>query len=193
MQHRTALAVAMVPICVGLALSAGPTYAGTTDSRSTSFAFKTSGYGTKVKGGQIPAGSSTTGYQVIGCTNRAGKSRTNDVAEATLPGLGTASGIRTRDWTTSRHGVVASHSTHKIASVTLAQSQLGSVSIRAITSRATAFHDATGFHATTTTRLGALVFTPPIGPEQSFPLPTPDQPITIPGLATIYAGQHSTG
>ena len=80
--------------------------------RSTSFAFTTSGYGTRVKGGQIPTGSSTTGFQVIGCTNQAGKSRTNDVAEATVPGLGTASGVKTHVWTTSRDGVVASHSTH---------------------------------------------------------------------------------
>jgi hypothetical protein len=196
MKKRTALAVALVPLCTGLAFGASPTYAGTsaksTSFKSTSFAFKTSGYGTKVKGGQIPAGSSTTGYQIIGCTNKAGKSRTNDVAEATVPGLGKASGVKTRVWTTSRHGVVASHSTHKIAKLTLAQTGLGSLSIRAITSRAKAYHDATGFHTKVTSHLGDLVFTPPIGPEQNLPLPTPDQPITIPGVATIYAGLHKS-
>jgi hypothetical protein len=108
MKHRTALAVALVPLCAGLAFGASPTYAGTS-TKSTSFALKASGYGTKVKGGQIPAGSSTTGYQVIGCTNKAGESRTNNVAEATVPGLGQASGIKTQLWTTSRNGVVASH------------------------------------------------------------------------------------
>jgi hypothetical protein len=192
MKHRTALAVAVVPMCVGLTLSGSPTYAGTSHTTSTSFAFATSGYGTRVKGGQIPAGSSTTGFQSIGCTNKAGKSRTNNVAEATLPGLGKASGVQTHVWTTSHHGVVASHSTHKIAEITLAQSDLGSLSIRAITSRAKAYHDAHGFHSTTTTHLGSLVLTTPIGGEQSFPLPTPDQPVTIPGLVTIYAGQHTT-
>ena len=191
MKHRTALAVALVPLCAGLAFGAGPTYAGAS-ATSTSFAFKTSGYGTKIKGGQIPAGSSTTGYQVIGCTNQAGRSRTNNVAEATLPGLGTASGVRTRVWTTSSDGVVASHSTHEIAQLTVAQSGLGSLSIRAITSRATAYHDASGFHTRVATHVGDLVFTPPDGPEQSVPLPTPDQPITVPGLATVYAGLHRT-
>ena len=189
MKHRTALAVALVPLCAGLAFGAGPTYAGTSTT-STSFAFKTSGYGTKIKGGQIPAGSSTTGYQVIGCTNQAGRSRTNNVAEATLPGLGTASGVKTRVWTTSGDGVVASHSRHDIAQLTVAQSGLGSLSIRAITSRATAYHDAGGFHTKVATHVGDLVFTPPTGPEQDVPLPTPDQPVTLPGLATIYAGLH---
>jgi hypothetical protein len=192
MKQRTSLAVALVPLCVGLALTAGPTYAGPTATKSTTFAFKTSGFGTRVIGGQVPVGSATTGYQVIGCTNQAGRSRTNNVAEATLPGLGTASGIRTHVWTSSRKGVVASHSTHSIAKVVLAQGQLGSLSLDAITSRVTAFHDSTGFHATTSTRIGGLSFTPPVGPAQSFPAPTPDQPLTIPGLATIYAGQHIT-
>jgi hypothetical protein len=195
-RHHKAVALGVVPMCLGLALSAAPTYAGTTGSRavkSTSFAFKASGYGTKLNGGQIPAGSSTTGSRAIGCTHQAGRSRTNNVAEATLPGLGRASGVRTRVWTTSRHGVLASHSTHSIAEVTLARSGLGALSIRAITSRATAYHDARGFHARTATRIGGLVFTPPVGAEQAFPLPTPDHPVTIPGLATVYAGQHSRG
>ena len=81
---------------------------------------------------------------------------------------------------------------HQIARVSLVKSALGSLSINAVTSRATASHCSDGFHATTTTHIGGLSFTPPVGPAQSFPLPTPDHPLTIPGLATIYAGQHST-
>lgn len=189
----TPLAVATVPLCLGLALTTGPTYAGQNHSaRSTSFAFKASAFGTRLVGGQVPVGSSTTGYQVIGCTNQAGRSRTGNVAEATLPGLGTATGVRTRVWTTKRHGVVASHSRHSIAEIVLAQSGLGKLSLDAITSTATASHDARGFHATTATRVGGLSFTPPVGPAQKFALPTPDHPVTIPGLATIYAGRHAT-
>lgn len=195
MKQRTILA-AVVPLCAAFALSGGPSYAGPTaaktTTRSTSFALKTSGFGTRLIGGQLPVGSATTAYKVIGCTNQAGVSRTNNVAEATLPGLGTATGLKTHVWTSSHRGVVASHSTHSIAEVVLAQSQLGSLSLDGITSRVKAFHDSTGFHATTATRIGRLTFTPPIGPAQSFPAPTPDQPITIPGLATIYAGQHVT-
>jgi hypothetical protein len=199
MNHRRIIALAMAPLCAGLALTAGPSYAGHHSAhathhstRGTTFAFKSSGFGTRLIGGQLPVGSSTTGYKNIGCTNQAGRSRTNEVAEATLPGLGKAFGIETHVWTTSRHGVVASHSVHRIARISLVQSALGSLSINAIASRATASHDGDGFQATTTTHLGGLSFTPPIGPAQSFPLPTPDHPLTIPGLATIYAGQHST-
>jgi hypothetical protein len=198
MKHRRTLAMATAPLCVGLALTAaGPTYAGSqpaarAHSHATTFAFKTSGYGTRIIGGQLPVGSATTGYKAIGCTNLSGRSRVNNVAEATLPGLGKVSGVKTHVWTTNHHGVIASHSLHRIARVTLLQTALGSLSINAVTSRATASHDATGFHASTTTHLGGLSFTPPIGPAQSFPLPTPNKPITIPGLATIYAGQSTT-
>jgi hypothetical protein len=199
MTHRRIIALAMAPLCAGLALTAGPSYAGHHSAQSThhstrgtTYAFKSSGFGTRLIGGQLPAGSSTTGYQVIGCTNQAGRSHTNNVAQATLPGLGKAYGIQTHVWTTSRHGVVASHSLHQIARVSLVKNALGSLSINAVTSRATASHRSDGFHATTTTHIGGLSFTPPVGPAQSFSLPTPDHPLTIPGLATIYAGQHST-
>jgi hypothetical protein len=203
MKPRTPLAIAVALVSVCLVLATGPTFARTspTTSRTTSttrattstaFAFKTSGYGTKVTGGRLPAGSSTTGYDVIGCTNKAGRMRTNNVAEATVPGLGEVSGVRTRVWTTSRHGVVASHSAHAIAAITIARSDFGSLSIGAVTSTSTAYHDSSGFHAKTSTHVGDLVFTPASGPDQVFALPTPDHPLTIPGLVTVYAGQHTT-
>ncbi|MGC4110186.1 MAG: choice-of-anchor P family protein [Nocardioides sp.] len=198
MKSPQVLVAATVPALLALSLTAAPGFAGTHHAkarahvRETTFAFKSSGFGTRIVGGQLPAGSETTGYKAIGCTNKSGRSRTNDVAQATLPGLGQASGIKTHVWTTSRHGTVAAHSLHRIARVTLVQSALGSLALNAITSRATASHDASGFHANTTTHVGGLSFTPPIGPAQTFPLPTPDQPLTIPGLATIYAGRHVT-
>jgi hypothetical protein len=191
----------LVPVAVlalGAALVAGTDH-GTaasssprSETRTTDFAFKTSGFGTRLVGGQVPVGSGTTGYQVIGCTNQAGKTRTNDVATATVPGLGRASGVRTRVWTSDRHGVVASHSRHSIAHLTVASSGLGSVTLDAVKASATAFHNASGFHATTTTLVGGITFTPPVGPAQSFPAPTPDQPVTIPGLATISLGSKVT-
>jgi hypothetical protein len=190
MKHRTTLAVAAAPLCVGMALAAGPSYAGATATKDTTFAFQSSGFGTRVIGGQVPVGSGTTGYRAIGCTNQAGKDRTNNVAEATVPGFGTLTGVRTRVWTTSRHGRVASHSTHSIAKIVLAQSGLGTLSLDAVRSTSIAYHNAKGFHARTSTQLGSLTFTPPVGDPQSFPAPTPDQPVAIPGLATIYAGQQ---
>lgn len=191
MPHRTPLIGATLAIGVGLALAA-PGHAGSGTIHATTYAFSSSGYGTWVTGGQVPAGSDATAYQVIGCTNRAGVDRTNDVADATVPGLGTLSGVKTRVWTTEHHGVTASHSIHRIAELTVASGGLGSLTIDAITSRARAFHDAKGFHTATATAIGGITFTPPGGPPQSFPAPTPDQPVQIPGLASIYLGKHRT-
>jgi hypothetical protein len=189
MKHRSVLLVAVAPLCAGLALSAGPSFGGTTSTRTTSYAFNASGYGTRLLGGQVLAGSKTTAFDAIGCTNQAGKDKSNDVASADIPGLGTATGIKTRVWTTSRHGVVASHATHSIANITLASSGVGSLSLDAVEAKARAFHSSSGFHATTVTKIGAITFTPPAGSPQTFPAPTPDQPVVVPGLATIYAGK----
>jgi hypothetical protein len=91
-----------------------------------------------------------------------------------------------------RNGVAAAHSTHSIAGLTIASSGVGSLRIDAIHSRSTAFHDSLGFHGTTSTTVGDITFTPTAGPAQSFPAPTPNQPITIPGLATITLGRSSS-
>jgi hypothetical protein len=193
MKRTRAVLITVPALVAGLVAGTGTgVAAGHAGTRATTFAFKASGFGTRLIGGQVPAGSSTTGFRALGCTNLAGKSHTNDVASATIPGLGTASGVRTRDWTTSRHGVVASHSIHAIAHVTLASSGVGSLTLDAVKAKATAFHNASGFHSSTTTRIGGITFTPPVGGPQSFPAPTPDQPVTIPGLATISLGAHST-
>jgi hypothetical protein len=159
--------------------------------RSTPFAFKATGFGTRVIGGQVPVGSSQTGFRVISCTTRAGEDRTNDVATASLPGLGQASGVRTHVWTSDRRGVAASHSSHSIAHVSLASGDLGSLTLDAVKATATASHSASGFHATSRTFVGGITFTPATGPAQSFPAPTPDQPVTIPGLARISLGKNT--
>ena len=129
MNHRRIIAAAMAPLCAGLALTAGPSDAGHHVTKhltkGTTYAFKSSGFGTRVVGGKAKADSSTTGYTAIGCTNQAGRSHTNNVGEATLPGLGRASDVRTRVWTTAHKGVVASHSTHEIGRLSLAQSGIG--------------------------------------------------------------------
>lgn len=196
--------VLVVPLAVVLAVASAPSgasAAGTTHradrsgsaGHPTSFAFKGSGFGTRLVGGQVPAGSESTGHAVLGCTDRAGVQHANDVAQATLPGLGTAYGVHSRAWTTDRGGVATSHARHTIATLALASSPLGSLSVSAITSRVRAFHDRTGFHARTATSIGGLTLTPPGGGEaQTFPAPTPDRPVEIPGLATVYAGRSRT-
>lgn len=193
-----------IPLTAALALASTPgqahtasTTTGTTRAgqatHATHFALRGSGFGTKVVGGQVPAGSETTGHAVIGCTDVAGLDHSNDVAHVALPGVGTANGVRSRIWTTDRNRVTASHARHSVASVDLASSGLGSLSLAAVTSGARASHDSRGFRAATATSIGAITFTPPGGgAPQTFPAPTPDQPVDIPGLATIYAGQSRT-
>ncbi|WP_151084146.1 choice-of-anchor P family protein [Nocardioides cynanchi] len=199
MNARTPLTIGVGALCAGLALTTtGPGFAADTShstsdrTRATTYAFQGSGYGTRIIGGQLPASSGTTAYQHIGCTDLAGLNRTNDVADATVPGLGTASGVKTRVWTTARHGVVASHARHTIAQLTLASSGLGTLSVNAIRSTAKAFHDGSGFHSSTDTAIGSITFTPPVGPPQNVPAPTPNQPVTVPGLATISLGTSAT-
>jgi hypothetical protein len=189
LKHRTALVAGVVTLCAGLVLATGPGFARQGTTRSTTYAFKSTGYGTRVLGGQAPAGSQTSGFQVIGCTNQAGVGRENNVGQADVPGLGTASGIKTRVWTTKKNGVVASHSRHTIHHLHLVSSGVGSLSLDGIRSTALASHDGSGFHSTVSTSLGSITFTPPVGPAQSFPAPAPGQPVNIPGLANIYAGK----
>lgn len=191
----------LLPLTVALVLASGPGQAHTASTMTgtsraahpTHFALRGSGFGTRVIGGQVPAGSGITGHAVIGCTDRAGLAHSNDVAHVTLPGAGTANGLRSRIWTTDDRGTTASHARHTVASLDLGSSVLGSLSVGVVTSSARAFHDSHGFHAATATRIGTITFTPPGGgPTQAFPAPTPDHPVDVPGLATIYAGQSRT-
>ncbi len=161
-------------------------------NNATPFALKTRGYGTKVVGGDLPVASGTTAFQRIGCTNRAGKLQKNSEAEVDVPGLGVVAGVATTIRTKRRHGVVSSVSTQRIASVVLADSPLGTLAIEAIRSRARAFHDGSGFRAQAVTEVGRLVLTPPVGDPQVLPLPSADQPVEIPGLATIRVGPRTT-
>lgn len=161
--------------------------AGTTP---TAFALRMSGYGTRVKGGDVPGKSTTTGYQVIGCTNDAGKVKTNHQAESQLPGLGTLSGVATRVWTTQKKGVTSSWSRHKVGSVTLSDSPLGTLMIDAVSTTARAFHDSKGFHTATNTDIGGLTFKPAVGNPQTLPIPAPGNPVEIPGFGTVTIG-HS--
>lgn len=159
-------------------------------TEATHFALQGSGFGTRARGGQVPAGSDSTAFQYIGCTNKAGLDRENHEAEATIPGAGTASDVKTRVWTTSKGGTVSSWARNSIAKLVLADNPMGSVEINAITSVSHAFHDATGFHSETTASIGSITFTPAGGPPQEQALPTPGQPLEIPGVATITVGRN---
>lgn len=154
----------------------------------TDFALNAAGYGTLVSGGQVPASSDSTAYTVIGCTVRAGLSRSNFEAQVEVPGLGTLSGVRTRVWTEKKGQVVSSYATHSIAEVLLAEGALGSVSIEGVRSMSRAFHTGTSFRTDTDTSIARIIFTPTGGAPQELAVPTPGQPVVVPGLARIAVG-----
>src|SRR4051812_25337998 len=54
----------------------------------TPYAFRAVSFGTRVRGGQLPASSGTTSYQGIACTNRLGTAKENQIATVELPNLG---------------------------------------------------------------------------------------------------------
>ena len=198
--HRTtgsrllsgALTVVLTATTAGAVLLGGATAAHAAPSarhKSTDFAFYAQGHGTKIRGGQVPAGSRTTAFQAIGCTNVAGITKRNEVTDATLPGAGTASDITTKVMTRYRHGVASSITKTSVAKVVLGEgSGLGTVTLRAINATARASHGPDGFHASFTSTLGKIVFTPPVGPSQEIPVPSPGQYVDIPGLVRIGLG-----
>src|SRR6478735_5038604 len=69
-------------------------------TRDAGLALRAGGFGTQVKGGQVPGQSDETAYISLSCATRTGVERENHVAGAQLPGAGTASGITTKLWTT---------------------------------------------------------------------------------------------
>ena len=190
-----ALATTSVLSIAGLAAAQAATTgsAGSVDrkaGRDAGYALKAAGYGTRASGGQVPVGSRDTAFMAIGCGTKVGMERENHEAEAALPGgMGTASGVRTDLWTVRKDGGVHSYARNRTAKVVLAQSGLGKLQLSAVTSLSHAWHDDKGFHAETKVNVGDIEFVPPAGDPQHFEIPTPGQPIEIPGLAKITVGQ----
>lgn len=174
-------------------VAAGAAAAATTTP--TAFAMSASGYGTKVRGGDIPANSDRTAFQSIGCTNLAGKSLNNYEAEVNLNPL-TASAVRTDVKTTKQDGVVESYARSRIAEVRLGSGSAQTIRIKGIESVSRAFHNSTGFHAKTNSKIAAITTdldgSGPL-PEVNFPLrPTQGAPIDVLGLLRISLGESST-
>lgn len=172
--------------------------AGAAKPAGSDIALKAGAYGTRLAGGQVPAGSGMTAFTAIGCSVVPGVTHHNEVAEADLPSAGTVSGVTTKVWARKVGGGLHSYARSSTAEVKLADSPLGSLSIQAVRSLSHAWHDAQGFHSQTSTSVGKIVFTPPVGDPQVLDIPTPGQPIEIPGLAKISLGEshdrhNSTG
>lgn len=151
---------------------------------ATRFALRAAGYGTKIDGGTLPVTSGTTGYTVIGCTNKAGIDRVNYIADATLDPLAVVEGVKTKTWTRSHPKIheVSVTSLHRVAKVVLG----GTLTITGVSSKSKTWHDDKGFHTSTKTSIAGIS-----AAGQTFPIPTPDQPLVIPGVASIKIGKHS--
>ncbi|MGZ6740894.1 MAG: choice-of-anchor P family protein [Nocardioides sp.] len=185
----------LVPAILALVASGALVAPGTAQAATTStaktpthFAFKGSGFGTRHEGGQVPASSNTTAYMVIGCTNKAGIQRENHEVDQNVPGLGMAENVTTKLWTVQNGGVVSSYSTNSIERITLASTGAGTLEINGIKSLSRAFHDASGYHTSTSTQVASITLTPDGGAPQDIPVPTPGQPVDVPGVATIKIG-----
>lgn len=179
----TALTVTLLPSPAG----AAPAHE-TAQRAGSDIALKAGAYGTRVEGGEVPADSGMTAFTVIGCSVVPGLDRGNVVADAVLPDAGTVSGVKTRVWTVREGAELHSYSRSSTAEVVLTESPLGSVSIRGVTSLSHAWYDGQRFRSETSTSIGRIVLTPPAGPAQEIDIPTPGQPVEIPGVARIALG-----
>ncbi len=170
--------------------TAAPAASNTTSP--THFALTSSGYGTRVSGGDIPAGSDRTAYQVIGCTNMAGVDIDNFEAASDLGPLGSLSGVKTRTWTTEKDGVVSAWASNRIAGAMLGDEVSGGLLLEGVKSTSRAYHDQSGFHAATTRTVAGIRLAPAGGGEpQELEIPSPGETLVIPGVARISLGMNT--
>lgn len=192
-----------VPISIALALAGTTLVAGSVSTASsastaaeaaqarlvrTPFALTANSYGTRVIGGAVPADSSQTAYQSLSCTNKAGINKRNYEAQVDLGSLGTAHGVLSRTWTTKSGGTVSSWAEHSVARINLFNSSFGRLDINGVASTSRAYHDAKGFHTSTTSKIASITYTPKNGKPQGLEIPTVGQPITVPGLLRLSIG-----
>ncbi len=157
--------------------------------RSTRFAFRANGYGTSVQGGAVPVESSRTAVSSIGCTNLLGKDNSNTVVDAELPGLLQVGTVDSTTQTKRVKGRSTSIGKHKVADVSIGVPGVLNLGISAVNTVAKAWFGPDGYGSSARTSLGRLTLGLPGGLEQTLPLPTPERPVTVPGLLRIQLGR----
>lgn len=196
----TGLAVSLLAATASLvptATTANGQEAAAATTSPTRYAMAASGYGTRVRGGDIPASSDRTAFDVIGCTNRAGLDHSNFATDVDLGSLGKASTVTTRVWTTKRNATVSSYARNSIAGVRILGATAVSpvVRINGIESLSRAFHNGTGFHAQTSTRIASITIdldgSGPAQPIEQSVRPTSGNPIELAGLVRISVGSKT--
>jgi hypothetical protein len=169
-----------------------PAKAAAAAPRPTNFGLHAMGYGTYVKGGDLPATAGATGFAHIACTTLAGLDRSNGLASVNLPGLGTIETLATRVKTIKKGRTVTAVSNHRLAGITLQETDLGKLSLGAVESTARVWHNATGFHSETDIKVSGIVLDLPDQDPQVIAIPTPGNPVEIPGLLRVTLGEELT-
>jgi hypothetical protein len=184
------LTIAAAPGVTALAAqtSAGSAKAAAGKKTPTPFSFSARAYGSRLKGGQVPVKSDSTAYQSLGCTNLAGIDKRNFTAHSDVEGVALARGVRTRTWTTVKDGVTSSNAMNQIANVQASQPDLGALKITRLRTVSKAYHDKTGFHATTEVTVGDITYRGSDGATQDLDPPELNQPVEIPGVLKISIG-----
>ncbi|MGV3562662.1 MAG: choice-of-anchor P family protein [Nocardioides sp.] len=180
---------AVVSAVPSTAASAASAPERSTTLRSTRFAFRANGYGTSVVGGAVPAESSRTAVSSIGCTNLLGKDNSNTVVDAELPGLLQVGTVDSTTQTKRVKGRSTSIGKHKVADVSIGVPGVLTLGVSAVNTVAKAWFGPDGYGSRATTSLGRLTLRLPGGLEQTLPLPTPERPVTVPGLLRIQLGR----
>lgn len=192
------------PIILGVALSvaAAPLLAlpsaaqADTSARTkhvvTNYGMTAAGYGSRIVGGSVPLNSGSTAFQNVACTSTTGKSNVNFLENLDVPGLGSISNLKTTARTVKKGHRIMSVGTHRIGSIVFDESALGTLTLNAVRTQTRAYHDRKGFHVKRSSDIGSIVFAPAGQAPQTLPLPSPGQPIPIPGVATISVGAKHT-
>ncbi|VXC27978.1 choice-of-anchor P family protein [Nocardioides sp. AX2bis] len=196
MRRLTVLLLSLALLGLAYAGGASPASAAKAKVKPTPFAFYASGFGTKLIGGDVPADSAKTAGKVLSCTNLGNIRRGNNIADATVPGTSLSVGAATTALSTiakPAKGLYASVARETIADITLIDTPLGSASIKGLTSTARTESRKGKLNASTKIDIGRITFQPAGGlPAQTFPAPSPQQPVTIPGLVTLELGRPLT-
>lgn len=154
----------------------------------TNFGFVGSAYGSRVRGGDLPANSGRTALAVIGCTRETGRLDRNTLATVNLGNLATVNGIESKTRTYRRGGSVNVKSTNKIARVRFGNADglnLGNdLVLEGVRSTARAWHDANGFHRKGGSSLARILFA-------GIEVPITGNLVDVPGVATITLSDRS--
>lgn len=148
--------------------------------------FSGNAFGSRVKIADPLLNSGRTAYVVIGCTNQAPTTKRNSTVAVDIPDIGQVGAVTTKATTRGNHDsdVWTSKTQADIEDASLLP---GAIELGAIHSRAKAFYDADGFHASTSFSIASLS----IAGEEVAVDPEGNQVIELAGIGTLTLGESS--